>query len=119
MVKKETITKNRDFRRVYNKGKYFSSPILITYIIRNRLNSTRVGITASKKTGNAVKRNRSRRIIREAFRSLKNSVKSGLDIIFVARAKTSGVKTNDILKDMKRELFKLGVLEWKNFLFTL
>lgn len=111
MVKKEIISKNRDFRRVYGKGKYFSSPILITYIVKNRLNSTRVGITASKKTGNAVKRNRSRRIIREAFRILKSKVKSGFDIIFVARAKTNEVKTGDVLKDMERELFKLGVLK--------
>ena len=111
MVKKEIISKNRDFRRVYTKGKYFSSPVLITYIIKNRLNSTRVGITASKKTGNAVKRNRSRRIIREAFRILKSKVKSGFDIIFVARAKTNEVKTGDVLKDMERELYKLGVLK--------
>lgn len=111
MIKKETISKNRDFRRVYGKGKYFSSPLLVTYVIKNRLSATRVGITASKKTGNAVKRNRSRRVIREAFRSLKNSVKSGFDIIFVARAKTNCVKMGDVLKDMKRELFKLGVLE--------
>ena len=72
---------------------------------------TRVGITASKKIGNAVKRNRSRRIIREAFRSLKNNVKCGFDIVFVARAKTTMAKTGDVLKDMKRELFKLGVLK--------
>ncbi len=111
MVKKETICKNRDFKRVYTKGKYFSSPVLITYIIKNRLNSTRVGITASKKTGNAVKRNRSRRIIREAFRILKSKVKSGFDIIFVARAKTNEVKTGDVLKDMEYELYKLGVLK--------
>lgn len=111
MKKNEIINKNRDFRRIYGKGKYFSSPLLITYIIKNRLNSTRVGITTSKKTGNAVKRNRSRRIIREAFKALRIKVKSGFDIIFVARAKTSGVKTTDILKDMKRELFKLGALE--------
>lgn len=111
MVKKEIISKNRDFRRVYTKGKYFSSPVLITYIIKNRLNSTRVGITASKKTGNAVKRNRSRRIIREAFRILKSKVKSGFDIIFVARAKTNEVKTGDVLKDMEYELYKLGVLK--------
>lgn len=117
MVKKEIISKNRDFRRVYTKGKYFSSPVLITYIIKNRLNSTRVGITASKKTGNAVKRNRSRRIIREAFRILKSKVKSGFDIIFVARAKTNEVKTGDVLKDMEYELYKLGVLKWKSFLF--
>lgn len=61
------IKENRDFRRIYSKGKSFVSPVLVTYVLKNRTKNVRYGITTSKKTGNAVQRNRSRRIIRAAF----------------------------------------------------
>lgn len=110
MNKNETIKKNRDFRRLYNKGKYFVSANIITYVIKNKLSRTRIGITTSKKTGNAVKRNRARRVIRAAFFCLKSFVEPSFDIIFVSRQKTSEVKMQDVLKDMKYHLKKLGVI---------
>ena len=111
MNKNETIKKNRDFRKLYNKGKFLASPHIITYAIKNRLNKTRIGITTSKKTGNAVKRNRSRRVIRAAYFCLKPFVKQGYDVVFVSRQKTSMVKTQDILKDMKYHFKKMELLE--------
>ncbi len=116
MNKNETIKKNRDFRKLYNKGKFFVSANIITYVIKNKLGRTRIGITTSKKTGNAVKRNRARRIIRAAFFNLKPKAEQGFDIIFVSRQKTSEVKTQDVLKDMKYHLKKLGVINTSNSL---
>ena len=106
-----TIKENKDFRRIYAKGKSYASGILVTYVIRNRTRDVRIGITTSKKIGKAVLRNRSRRIIREAFRELADSVKPGYDIVFVARAKTPFVKSYDILRSMKKELKEAGVLK--------
>ena len=87
------------------------SPILVTYVLKNRAHCIRVGITTSKKTGNAVKRNRSRRIIREAARQLMPELSGGYDLIFVARAKTPFVKSTDILCDMRKHLSQSGVLK--------
>lgn len=87
------------------------SPVLVTYVMKNRTRRIRVGITTSKKTGNAVKRNRSRRIIREAARQLVPQLSGGYDLIFVARAKTPYVKSTDIVKDMKKHLTEAGVLK--------
>ncbi len=106
-----SLRKNKEFKRAYLKGAFLSSPNLITYVVKNRFKFTRIGITTGKKTGNAVKRNRSRRIIRAAYFSLKPLIKNGFDIVFVSRAKTGLVKTEDILKDMEYHLKKLGVIK--------
>ncbi|MGN0625941.1 MAG: ribonuclease P protein component, partial [Oscillospiraceae bacterium] len=82
------INQNRDFRRAYSKGKYAAHPLLVTYVVKNRKNETRIGITASKKVGNAVQRNRARRIITAAFLPLEQQIKKGYDIVLVARTKT-------------------------------
>ena len=105
------ICENSSFRRAYAMGKSFVSPILVSYVLKNRAHCIRVGITTSKKTGNAVKRNRSRRIIREAARQLLPELSGGYDLVFVARAKTPFVKSTDILCDMRKHLSQAGVLK--------
>jgi len=109
----ESIHQNRDFQRVYSRGKSFVSPVLVTYVLknRNRKRTLRVGITASKRTGNAVRRNRSRRVIREAFRTMPREVKPGYDIIFVARAKTPFMKSTHIRRVMEQHLNSAGVVK--------
>ena len=106
-----TLKENKDFRRLYSRGKSYASSLLVTYVLRNRSGSVRIGITTGKKIGKAVLRNRSRRIIREAYRALADSVKPGYDLVFVARGKTPFVKSSDILRAMKKELKDAGVLQ--------
>lgn len=107
----ESINQNKDFQRVYARGKSFVSPFLVTYVLKNRKNRVRMGITTSKKTGNAVCRNRSRRLIREAFRLLPCGIGGGYDLIFVARARTSAVKSTDVGRVMAQHLKSAGVLK--------
>lgn len=106
-----SICRNNDFRRLYAKGKSFVSPLVVVYVKKNRNQGLRVGITTSKKIGNAVLRNRSRRVIREAFRELSPSVKSGYDLVFVARGRTPHVKSTDVRRHMEKELTAAGVLK--------
>ena len=58
------LTRNNEFARAYTRGKSFVHPHVVLYVNKNRLGRTRVGITASKKIGNAVTRNRARRVLR-------------------------------------------------------
>ena len=106
-----TLKRNNDFRRIYSKGRSFGSSVLVTYVLKNRRGEVRIGITTSKKIGKAVLRNRSRRIIREAYRMIADAVRQGVDLVFVARGKTPFVSSNDILRAMKKELKEAGVLE--------
>ena len=56
MEKFETICENREFRRIYARGKAYVSPVVVVYTMKNRSHQLRVGITTTKKIGNAVKR---------------------------------------------------------------
>ena len=92
-----TINKDQDFKRAYSRGKSFVFPCVVIYINKNFKKGTRIGITASKKVGNAVKRNRARRVIRQALLELVGNKNFGnIDFVFVARAKTPSAKSFDI-----------------------
>ncbi len=110
-MKSKTLKENKDFRRLYYRGKSEASSCLVTYAIKNRQTSSRIGITSGKKIGNAVKRNRSRRLIRAAFSLLEGRLDGGWDIVFVARSKTPYVKMQNVLEEMERQLIKLGVIK--------
>lgn len=106
-----SLNRNRDFKRIYSKGKYASSKLLVTYVLKNRLKTIRVGITTSKKVGNAVQRNRCRRIIRAAYFPIQKQLPQGFDIVFVARNETPNVKSYDISRDMLYQFRKIGLLK--------
>lgn len=105
-----TIKLNKDFRTAYYHGASQVHPALVTYVRRNRLGVTRMGITTGKKIGSAVVRNRCRRVIREAYRALFPGLKAGYDIVFVARARTAAVKSTALTGVMAVHLRKAGVL---------
>jgi len=101
------------FRRAYRNGKSFVSPELVTYIIKNKQNNLRIGITTGKKIGKATVRSRARRVIRAAYREVlgsSNIKKFDVDIVFVARGKTPYVKSTYLFKVMKKQLIQSGII---------
>ena len=107
----ETLKTNSDFRRAYARGKSYTNPALVMYVRKNRAGSCRIGITTSKKIGNAVQRNRARRVIREAFRQVNLPLKGNYDVVFVARTKTVFKKSTDIYNVMVPMLIEAGVVK--------
>ena len=105
-----SITGNRDFQRIYRRGKSCVSPGLVTYLTKNKYNNLRIGITTSKKVGKAVRRNRSRRVIRAAFSHIGLPHDAPYDIIFVARTKTAYLKSCEVEAYMREHLHSLGVI---------
>ena len=87
-----TLKKNSDFRRLYSKGKSAVTAHMVVYCRRNRLNENRLGYTVSTKLGHAVVRNRVRRRLREIYRLNAPSLKSGYDIVIVARSRCVGAE---------------------------
>lgn len=110
----DTLKLNKDFRRLYGRGKSKVHPALVTYVMKNRAGYCRIGITTSKKIGCAVERNRARRVILAAWRELCPAVPNGYDLVFVARARTPGVKSTELVKAMRRQFEALGVLGGAN-----
>ena len=110
MTKFAVLNTNKDFRTLYYRGKSQAHPVLVTYVRKNRLGYPRVGITTGKKIGNAVQRNRCRRVIREAYRGLVPAVQGGWDLVFVARSRTLHMKSTEVRRVMEAHLKKTGVL---------
>lgn len=106
-----SLSKNRDFRRVYGKGKCFVHPAIVTYCFKGRPGKLRIGITAAKKVGGAVQRNRARRIIREAYRAVSPQLTGNWDLVFVARAKTPTMKSTELEAIISQHLEKAGALK--------
>lgn len=105
-----TLKQNSEFHRAYGRGKVRTSPVLVTYAVKNRGMGCRTGITAAKKLGSAVERNRCRRIIRAAFSSIYPDCGGNYDIVFVARFRTKKLKSSDLEPVMRSHLTELGVV---------
>lgn len=101
------LTMNKQYRRVYYRGRAFSSPVVVVYILKNRKGANCLGLTASKKTGGAVARNRARRIMKEAYRLLEPVLPVGYDYVLVARSRTAQVKTADVMRVLENAAAKL------------
>lgn len=110
MSKILSICKNNEFRRIYQRGKSYVTPLVVVYVMKNRINAVRLGVTTSKKVGNAVLRSRSRRVIREAYRSLSDRVRLGYDLVLVARGRTPHVKSTDVKRHLEKQLAAAGIL---------
>ena len=102
------IKNNRDFSYLFKKGESAVTYGFVCYMRPRRGGSNRLGIVTGKKVGNAVKRNRARRIIREAFRLIdpviKEKTQKRYDFVFVARGKTPSLKMQAIYSLMKKNI---------------
>lgn len=108
---KHTLKLNKDFRRLYSRGKSCASGCVVVYSMRNRRGKNRIGLTVGKPVGKAVKRNRAKRLMRESYRPLSEDMLSGYDIIIVARTRINGKKCQEVHTDLKKALTKLGLLK--------
>ena len=98
MLYTEILNDNKDFLVLYRKGK---------------TGKVRIGITAGKKIGNAVHRNRAKRIIRQAYRENECLMPLGIDIVIVARSAVCSAKS----QELSCYLRKYGIPEINRLLF--
>jgi ribonuclease P protein component len=109
-----TLRKQSDFSRVYKQGKSRGGRFAVILYKRNGLKFTRTAFVASKKVGNSVERNRSRRLMRAAYRAIEPKVKSGYDIIFVARAAITECREPEVERQLRKSLEGAGILTGSN-----
>ncbi len=95
---------NKEFKRVYGRGKTFVDSAIVVYVLKNNLSECRIGITTGKKIGCAVDRNRARRVITAAFRACLPEITKGCDIVFVARTRILKRKSTQIAEVMGKYL---------------
>ena len=88
--------KNKDFQIVYKKGISYANKYLVMYVLKNKEEENRLGISVSKKVGNSIVRHRITRLIRESYRLNKNKFQLGHDIVVIARSNAKEKKYNEI-----------------------
>lgn len=77
---------------MYDEGRSWVHPLLVLIARPNELDFSRVAFVAGRRVGNAVGRNRAKRLMREAARSLYPQLDAGWDVVLVARRRILGVK---------------------------
>lgn len=92
----ESLKKNKEFQLVYKNGKSYANKYLVMYIVNNKTNKNRVGISVSKKVGNSVVRHRITRLIREVYRLNEEAFMNGLDIVIIARVNAKNREYEEI-----------------------
>lgn len=105
------MKRNRDFQRLYSKGKSVVTPTLVVYFRRTKRPYNQLGITTGKKVGNAVCRNRIRRRVREIYRLNEHKMKKGMDIVVVARVRASKSNYATLENNYLKACSKLGILK--------
>ncbi len=84
--RKFRLTRSEDFKRVRRSGKSYAHPLVVLIVEKNEQGNIRVGVAAGRTTGTAVQRNRAKRLLREAMRSLLPNIASNADLILIARS---------------------------------
>ena len=79
------LRRGADFRRVYERKCSVADPVLILYACDNELGHVRLGLSVSRKIGDAVTRNRWKRLVREVFRKLRGELSGGFDFVVLPR----------------------------------
>ncbi len=102
MLYTEILNDNRDFTALYRKGRFIASKYSVIYIKPNGRPFNRFGITAGKKVGNAVCRNRAKRLIRLAYRNAEVRLPVGIDIVIVARSPICRIKSQEYCSYMEK-----------------
>ena len=109
MLKPNVLRKKKDFSAIYNKGKSVGERYVVLFYRKNNLEFNRTAFLASKKVGNSVSRNRARRLMKESYRDLEESLKSGYDLIWIARNTICNLKCADVKKSMEAAIKKSGM----------
>ena len=96
---------SNDFQKVYRKGKRYEGVLMTAFVLPNNLSHNRFGVTASRKAlGNAVQRNRARRLLKETFR-LRTSSLSGLlqkyDWVINAKRRLHSLKVSAAMEEFE------------------
>lgn len=112
MRREQRLRAGSDFKRVRREGRSWAVPLLVLYACRreDRAGPTRVGITAGRRVGGAVVRNRARRRLREALRIATERLEEGWDLVFIVRPAAARASYQDIADAADALLERAGLV---------
>ena len=110
LPKSSILRLNYEFSRVYRRGKYLSGRYVVVHYMKKKKPGIRVGVSCSRKVKGSVRRNRRKRLLREGYRSLEPKLRSGYDVILIARNWEDDVKCAEVTADMERVFRRIGLI---------
>lgn len=111
MRKQHRLKSNDDFQKVFKNGKSFANRQLVLYYLPKQDQTYfRVGLSVSKKIGNAVVRNRVKRYLRQAFHELETDIEQAYDFVIIARNPTKDMDYHQIKRSLTHVLSKSKLL---------
>jgi ribonuclease P protein component len=101
----DRLKRREDFRRVQERGrKHHTKHFLVLVLPRGDEGPPRVGVTVTKKVGNAVQRNRVKRLVREVFRRNRDRFPSGCDVVWIAKDGAPELGYEEVLAELPARL---------------
>jgi ribonuclease P protein component len=109
LPKEKRLRSEKDFKRVYQRGSFFSLRLFNINYAFNRLGFSRLAFVVNKKVAKkAVVRNEVKRRYREAFRQLYGTLPAGYDVVVTIKRESLGVKLDEISAEAKKVAEKMG-----------
>jgi ribonuclease P protein component len=96
----DRIRKRSEYQRIYAKGQKISSKNLVLFYVENGLERPRMGMTVTRRTGGAVQRNRTKRLLREWFRESRQELPA-MDLVINAREGIHRMSLEALSREMK------------------
>jgi ribonuclease P protein component len=118
LPKSERLKRGSQFRHAYEHGRKYVGKLFVLYVVDDSPErpaatgqaSRAVGVVTSRKVGNAVTRNRARRLLREAYRLNKQKFKDNLQMVMIARSAMNGKRLPEVEAELLRLFRAAGIL---------
>lgn len=105
MKKSYRVKKNTEFQHIFKKGKSSANRQFVIYVLKKESQQNfRIGLSVSKKIGNAVKRNEIKRYIRQSFLELETYIDKGNDYVIIARKPAAEMNFHEVKKSLQHVL---------------
>lgn len=111
LSRRQRLTKSSEIQEAYARGRHWFGRHLVLWLRSGEGAALRLGVVTSRKVGNAVARNRARRLMREAFRRNRHRFHGDFDVVLVARSSIVNAPWDDIVEDLLSLAERAGLAE--------
>lgn len=106
--RRERLTRRKEYLEIYREGAKRVGPAFICYAVRRDDRGKKFGLAVSRKVGNAVVRNRIKRYLREIYRTHRDCIAEGVQLVVVARPEAAALDFNECRDALRKTVGRMG-----------